>query len=516
MTRPDRPVDEPPVSGTRLQASRRLAVVLIAAALLRFAALGQNCLWYDELATLQRLGLSFGAHLRSMRGNHPLYELLLRLWASPESSDVWLRLPSAALGVLAVWMTWLLMRSAGRSRALLAACFMAFSPLHLMFSRIGRAYSLACTLAVASNLALVWALRRRRTIPIAAYVLATTLMIYSNLVAGSVWIAQAIFVLWFYRGRLRRVGRWAVAHVCVAVLLLPWLIYSMPGAMRFGTETVYTAQQHGRAAKAAYLAFTLCLGETVSPLNLWVVPVAAVCFGAAMIAGVISVFRRRRRLAVLLLAQVILAYVAALLFGAAAPKHLTILLPAWCGLLGIGLSRFRVPALARVLAAAILLVTCASIFNYFAGREYADADMVTPWREMAAAVERKEGPGDKLFVGYRMDRGAYDMLRRYYAGKLQPEYFDFENWRDRLKSAADVRVWLLLHVDDPYADIEKWCVENEMSLEMKPFQFEEQTLRRIREGAIFGAHGNYRRPLYRLYRIGGMLTMYPVSAESER
>ena len=160
------------------------------AAVLRLAALGQKTLWCDELAVVQRLGLGFLRHVRAMRGNHPLYELLLRAWASPESGDVWLRIPSALLGILAVWMTWRFLRALGRGEAMVVTWFVALSPLHIMYSRIARAYSLAFTLALASNLAFIWAIRRRKFLPFAAYILATVLMVYSNLAAGSIWIAQ--------------------------------------------------------------------------------------------------------------------------------------------------------------------------------------------------------------------------------------------------------------------------------------------------------------------------------------
>ena len=218
---------------------------LIAAAALRFAALGQKPLWCDELASLQRLSLPFSAHVQAMKGNHPLFELLLRLWMPPDGSDAWMRIPSAALGVAAVWMTWLLVRGLGARYGLVAAWLMALSPLHVMYSRIARPYSLACTLALASTLALIWAIRRRSVLSFAAYALATALLVYANLFAASLWMAQGIFLLWFHRRRLRRLAPWVVANLAVAALLAPWMWYSLRGAVTWGTQTQYTAQQLG-------------------------------------------------------------------------------------------------------------------------------------------------------------------------------------------------------------------------------------------------------------------------------
>jgi uncharacterized membrane protein len=246
-------------------------MALVAAAALRFTALGQKPLWCDELASLQRLGLSFSAHVQAMKGNHPLFELLLRLWMPPDGSDAWMRIPSAALGVAAVWMTWRLVRGLGARCGLIAAWLMALSPLHVMYSRIARPYSLACTLALASTLTLVWAIRRRSVLSYATYAVVTALLVYANLFAASLWMAQAIFLLWFYRRRLRRLTPWIAANLAVAALLAPWMWYSAVGAMTWGSQTQYTALQLGLLAKICYLPLTLCLGETVNPLNFPVV-----------------------------------------------------------------------------------------------------------------------------------------------------------------------------------------------------------------------------------------------------
>jgi len=478
-----------------------LACALLAAAGLRFAALGQRPLWCDELATLQRLELSLPQHVWAMRGNHPLYELLLRLWMPPDGSDAWMRIPSAAFGVAAVWLAWRFVRAKGEREAALAAWLVALSPLLVMYSRIARAYSLACALAFLSNLALVWALRRRTIPALAAYVAATVLMVYANLLAVGLWAAQAAFLLWFFRRRLGGLLPWVAAHAAVGLMLAPWFAFSLAGAVQFGAETTYTAQQVGRVAKACYLALTLCLGETVHPLNPWVVPAALVGFGGAMAMGLAHVLRRRHALGVLLVTQVVFLYGAALLFPAAAPKHLTILLPAWCGLLAMGVGRTKAQRAALACALLMAGTTGASLFNYYTGRQFHDADMVTPWREMASAVEESERPGDALVIGYRMDRGAYDMFRRYYRGRLRPEYLDFQDWRGHLDAALSRgRVWLLLHDGDPWREVEAWLKSRGYPFSLTPFQEEEHTLRGLREAGLRGIR-KYRSPLYRLYRI---------------
>ena len=483
-------------------------MALVAAAALRFAALGQKPLWCDELASLQRLGLSFSAHVQAMKGNHPLFELLLRLWMPPDGSDAWMRIPSAVFGVAAVWMTWLLVRGLGRRCGLVAVWLMALSPLHVMYSRIARPYSLACTLALASTLALVWAIRRRSVLSLAAYAVVTALLVYTNLFAAVLWMAQAIFLLWFHRRRLRRLAPWVVANLAVAALIAPWMWYSARGAMTWSAQTLYTAQQLGTLAKVCYLPLTLCIGETVNPLNFPVVLPAFIGFGIAIFSGVVAVSARRRSLAVLLFIQVAAVFAASLAFSALGAKHLTILLPALCGLIAVGLLSLRVKWLAWLCGLLILATTLASQFNYFTNRQFADADMVTPWRGIVATVEAAERPGEALIIGYHPDRGVYDIFRRYYHGKLNPQYLDFSDWQGQLtRELKEHRgVWILLHDSDPYDKIEALIGSGRPAdYRVTPFQMREHTLKRVEAGYIFGAPDDMKRmfetPLYRLYYV---------------
>ena len=291
--------------------------------------------------------------------------------------------------------------------------------------------------------------------------------------------------------------------MCIAALLLPWGVYSFVGAMQWGSDTQYTAQQQGRLAKVAYQAMTFCLGETVNPLNWWVVPISALAFGSMIVAGVVIVLRRRRPMAVFLLLQAVIVYGMGLYFGAAAAKHLAVLLPAWFGVIAIGIVRTRVRWV-KVTALTIMLAAMAmSNVNYFTGREFADADMVTPWRQIAGKVQAESGIDDAVIIGYRMDRGAYDMFNRYADGEIETEHLDFKNWRSRLDKAmkAHKQVLLLLHDGDPWEEIEAWMQQKGVFFEMHPFQDEEHTLERIRARDFFGSDKKFRSHLYRLYRI---------------
>ncbi len=497
-----------------------LLAALSVAAVLRFAILEQKPLWCDELATLQRQGLSLREHIAALKGNHPLHELFLRVWMSPDASDFRLRLPSAFFGIGAVILVGALVRSSGRHASLYLTWFLALSPLHLMYSRIGRPYALAALLAILSNLCFLWAVRRPRLAALAAYAVATAAMIYANLLSASLWLAQGLFLLWFMRRRWRRLRPWVGAHIAVGLLILPWMLYSAWGAITWSEETTYTAQQMGRLFKLAHVTMSLCVGETVHPLNVTVVLPAAIGFGSALLMGLRHAVRRQRSIAAFLAVQLFVALGVALYFGAAAPKHLIIILPAWLGLCAIGITQSRKPLFRVAAAALVVLPMTAGLFNYFTDRQFTDADMVTPWREIAAVIEDRDGDASRpadIFIGYQMDRGAYDMFRRYYRGSAGVHYMDFEAWRDQLRQhVAERPVWLLLHRGDPVEEIESWLADRSVKVTFIPFQQEEHTLKGLHEwrsararhddilswvAALPGYARKYRSPLYRLYYL---------------
>jgi len=332
----------------------------------------------------------------------------------------------------------------------------------------------------------------------------------------TIWLAHGVFLIWFHRRRPKRLLRWIPAHAAVTLLVLPWMLFSLRGAVTWSQETRYTAQQLGGWFKAAHVAMALSVGETVHPLNVAVVVPAAAGFGTALLAGVAAA-RRRRIVPALLLSQAAVVFGVGMYFAAAAPKHLTILLPAWLGLAALGISQMR--AGWRMLCAGLITVTMgASLFNYFSGREFTDADMVTPWRDIVGTVRRNLAPDDVVIVGYRPDAGARDMFDHYYRPGTPTRHLDFADWRSDLASVARGRgrIWLLLHDGDPWREIERWMRQAGWRFAVIPFQEEEHTLRGLREwlaargehrslaawlAAVGGYAGRHRSPLYRLYLI---------------
>ena len=479
---------------------------IVVGAALRLAAPGRWTLWCDELASLRRCTtMSVSAHLHEMRGNHPLYEVgALRPWSRVTTSDGGIRIPSAVAGALTLWLVWLVARGMGAKVGAASVWILACSPLHLMFSRLARPYALAGLWAALATWLLVVGLRRRRWWAFAGYGATAALMALTNLFACSLLVGQAGFLIWLHRRRLPRLAPWVGAGILFLALAAPWFAAHAVSAVAWSQATPYAGRQLGLALKAVYLPFTFALGETVHPLALWIVAPAAVGFGIASVAGLRQGWRHS--LARLMLVETLVVFVAAMAFRAASPKHMLVAAPGFAMLLGAGVVSLRRRWLMTCVLVVILGTRAVSIANYFSGRDFHDADMVTPWRQMVSAVTRQEKPGEALLIGYRNDADAWRMFLRYYreaGGALKPVWLDSKDWRRELANAVRTApvVWALLHEADPRDEVEKWMRARGWGIHERGFQMEEHTLRGLREG--LRAVGKHRSWMYKLYRITG-------------
>src|SRR5262249_54378839 len=142
-----------------------LGGVLAVAALLRFALLGHNSIWFDE-AYVVRVALSpwqaIPGVLRAAEFHPPLYYLLMKAWIGTTGvHEAALGFPSACFGFLTVFLTYLVVtRVSSDAVGLLSPGLVAASPFPVMASQDARMYALLGVLALASTLLLTDGLGR--------------------------------------------------------------------------------------------------------------------------------------------------------------------------------------------------------------------------------------------------------------------------------------------------------------------------------------------------------------------
>lgn len=205
-----------------------LALMVGAAAVLRFTTLGRQAFWYDEGYTAYLAALPTGRMFDLIpvtESTPPVYYVLIagweRLFGDHESA---LRSFSTLLGVATVPAMYLAAREfAGRRAGLIAAALAATSPLLVWYSQEARSYALLTLLAAIGLWLFARAYLRGDRAALMAWGLVSALSVATHYLAVLTFVPQTAFLL----GRDRRSRSvWAALALVVAtgLALLPLAI----------------------------------------------------------------------------------------------------------------------------------------------------------------------------------------------------------------------------------------------------------------------------------------------------
>ncbi len=210
-----------------------LAALMLLAAVLRFATLGEQSFWYDEAFTpVHVLHAGLGATLHSVvhtENTPPLWYLVawldVRIFGDGALA---LRFPSALAGLATVPVAWAIaQRLAGRTAAIVAAAIVAVNPLFVWYSQEARAYALFVLLAALAMLCFVRALQAPTRGRVAAFAIAGALALLTHYFAVFLLAPMALWLLW--DARTRRPALPALAALALVGLALLPLISAQGG-----------------------------------------------------------------------------------------------------------------------------------------------------------------------------------------------------------------------------------------------------------------------------------------------
>lgn len=207
-----------------------LGAIVVLAAVLRFATLRTQSIWFDEAATWDLVRRPLGEMLGRIpdgESNPPLFYVLEWGWTRVfGDGEAGLRSLSALAGVLTVPVAYALGRRAAAGAALAglaAAALVAVNPLLVWFSQEARSYALATLLSAVALLLLQRALEDRRGRLLAGWAIAAALALATHYFTAFVLAPQALWLLWRHPRRRSAVA--AVAALAAAGLaLLPLLL----------------------------------------------------------------------------------------------------------------------------------------------------------------------------------------------------------------------------------------------------------------------------------------------------
>lgn len=534
-----------PCPSSRRRAFDIWQVSLVVLILLSFGrgawALGTKSLWWDESLSLYRARQGVPAILSNQTvltdntqelvtvDNHPpLYFLGLRVVVLlAGESEFALRFPSLACAVLLVPLLYAAGRAwVGRRAGLAAAAVGAVSPMLLWYGQEARGYTMLAFLGLLS-VYLCWqaffraAQGWRRLGRIVAYVVASVALILTHYL-GAMLVGYELLVLALAFARWpgirpllqeRRSGRRA-AIATIAVLLVAMAV---PLAYIWLNRPQATAKVGWRFIPLLNLLRDLLnsfsLGLSVD-VGRWYVLALDFLFLAVAIVGLawLALSRypvpkaglaARRRSAWLLVGYLLIPVALTYLLSYVRPvymnsRHLILVLPAFCLLVGTGLSAISLQVRRRpvgaaaseglaagsgrlawclgfiAVCAALLGGVCYSTVNYFADPAY-DKDH---HREWGAYLREHVRPGDVVVV----DPPCISELYGYYAGSDVPWVGlpllsgPRQQTVDKLMGLVGSydRVWLAFSHTPPWCDPrrfpEKWLNQNAFRVDYQEFE----------------------------------------------
>jgi len=354
----------PPPSGTRRQsagATRDVAIVAgpaCLAAMLSLFDLSARSLGFDEAASVTiaaQHGHALGSAIAHDGGNMSGYYVLLHgVTALFGHALLAIRLPSVIATVATVTLVGLLgLRLFDRRVALIAGLLTAVSLPLVFWGQSARGYAPMVALVTASCLAFIAMLDSSRRAQ-AAYILSATLAIYCGFVAALVIPAQLVALL---RHRREKARMFVEALLACGLLCLPLIVL----AVARGSGQLFWVPRPTLHGERQVLDLLTSAGLDPSFRATTTTTIALILTSALLVASAVTTALRRRQLGhTLVLAWLIIPVALAWLeslFGQPIflPRNLLPVLPAVALLLALGLADRRLPPVATIALAAVLM-----------------------------------------------------------------------------------------------------------------------------------------------------------------
>jgi len=470
----------------RIPPAMRLPLFLtLVAALVRFAGLGRQSFWSDEMHTIMMAGVPYGPeappwHARDLLlvTQGPLFMGLVHAWSVLFGrGEVALRLLPCLLAVATVPVFFAFVaRMLGRTVAGLATFLLALSPFHVWYAQELRGYSLLILAAVLSAMALERVIRGATPRAHVGYAASLLTGLGASLTMGFLIPVHAGIAL-ASRLSARRLLAFGFTLGLVVVALLPWLgIFGERhdvGRMVDRPEVVEAplrgaATMPKLAVPYTFYAFSVGFSLGPAPAELHASPMAAfrrhlplvilvaLGFGALAVRGLLALAGRRPRLAGAILLWIAVPILLAAGMAAANVKvwnarYVSVAFPAYVLLLGVGVAELRRPLRSAVL---VLLagLSLVAIANLRYDPRYGKED----YRSAGAYLDQELAPSD-VWIGV----GAPGPIL-YYAKQRPANYVllhphrirNDQELRRRIAAATESggRAWLLrvrAHQSDP-------------------------------------------------------------------
>ncbi len=403
--------------------------------------------WTDELLSIWHAQdiINLKTFLSPQWGNAhpPLYFLLLNFWSVGGDGEFYSRLLSVIFGIFVIPATYLLGRQFFDQKASLIGAFLiAISPLHILYDREVRMYSLFTLLTIISLYFFIRALREGRTKLWVGYTIFTVLNTYTHYHAFLIILFQWIFYIIRFKHYRHLIKKVVISQLVIGICFSFWLpsfLYHLKHYSVLGEETTRFPTTLGAWIKPAYLFFSFSIGQTVLPWNYTIVIPSLIIFSIAFTFGIKRLFREKESLQFFLMSLFVPIF-AGLFISDMMPRYFLFLAPIYTLIIAKGISSFPNTKIQVVSVMVITILLCYSLKNYYTNKEFHIMAHVDPWREV----------GDYLKENVKQDDIAFNIGGipiNYYTGFNMPvlETNVIQVIREELQAKENpFRIWLIV------------------------------------------------------------------------
>ncbi|MEK7581068.1 MAG: glycosyltransferase family 39 protein [Patescibacteria group bacterium] len=380
-----------------------IAPVLLIGLILRLVSLDQS-LWLDEgiNATFAR-SLSYSKLIFSypLGDFHPpLYHVILKSFISLfGSSEISLRIPSVILGVMTVFITYLIGKKLyDKKTGVIAALLIATGPLHIYYSQEARMYMLAAFLASLSVYFFVSLLIKDRLLLWVGFILSTALMLYSDYLP---YILLPVYVLFLIVSRKKfaknTLKSFIPAFLLILLLIVPWLLM-LPQQLKVGLSAsaaspAWSGVVGSSSIKDLGLAFVkFAIGRISNDNNLsyalLFLPIG-LYFSFLFLISTLRLTRIRSFLWFYLLLPPVVAFLISFFVPVFSYFRMLFILPAFYILLAAGINNINWSLPTRTFLSLALIINLTSTFIYFANPKFQREDWKNATKYVTANSDSK-------------------------------------------------------------------------------------------------------------------------------
>ena len=379
-------------------------LVLVLSLVTRMYRLGHESFWVDEVHQVRVASQPFMEIIENYRqetahethDQAPLSMLITHFFVVDDDAEFFARIPTVIFGVLGVLALFLFARQLlPFSTSLIAAIFLAISPLAVWYSQDARWYSQWSFGTTLSYIALLRAVERPRAVGAwIAFWFATLANLYTFVYSVFILAAQGISLVWrkiIDRGKWSSIIAFSFVNLAVLAASIPVIFMIV---QRAESDQFYSGTARASSLfEIPYTFLAFVTGFTVGPSlsqlhghsgaavllrqNPVLFVVGAVFIPISLV-GLRKVLQDSR-LATWIIPWMVLPPLSVFLFSLIAPdltyqvRYTIAALPPFVLLLAIGVSSFRAP-IRRVAFVSVLVLCTYSLANFFWAEKYDKAD----------------------------------------------------------------------------------------------------------------------------------------------